>query len=145
LFGGNLFTSGQVDPKIYKDFTIKNIILKGGMCNYCQALRKRRAFLMPKNKRKGKIYMAEKNENEVFSGENKTPDENLASPAEQPGQEQSDNTPPLDNPAPEVIDTLPAPEADKQAASKEAEKAAEQVKEENAPKRRGRQPQTFNH
>lgn len=72
--------------------------------------------------------MAEKNENEVLSGadtsqEEKTPDEKLTAPGEQPGQtetpqteqpqaetpgqEQQADTPPQENPAPGVPDTPP--------------------------------------
>jgi hypothetical protein len=128
--------------------------------------------------------------------ENKTPEENLTAPAaadftdtgggdipgeqpgqteaeaqqtDTPGQEQGDNAPSLDIPAPDVADTPPAPEADgkpltpqeellkslndkvndfqKKQDAPEAEKAAEQdAGEKAAPakQRRGRQPTSFN-
>jgi len=133
-----------------------------------QALRKQGFFYCPKKSKQEEKRMAEKNENEILNGaetsqEEKTPDENLSAPGEQPrqtetplteqpqvetpGQEKSDDIPPREPPAPDIADTPPAPEADKQAAKEAEKQAAEQDKgEQDAPtkQRRGRQPTTFN-
>jgi hypothetical protein len=132
-------------------------------------------FYCPKIETGGKNCMTETKPDEILNGAEYTPDENLSAPAEQQEQTANDtltdylnksDAPPLETPAPDMSDTLPAPDSpektdgdgevvipsnvingvfgDKQAAENEAEKqAAEQdnpEKDAPAQKRGGRPP-----
>jgi hypothetical protein len=131
--------------------------LKGVICKHSKLCGNAGLFLMRQNLNRRKKRMAEKNENEVFDGENKTPDETPTPPTDTPGQEQGVNAPPLDNPAPDVAAT---PEADEKPLSatedllkslndkvndfQKKQDAPEAEAEAPAKQRRGRQPVGFN-